>query len=817
MRRARPAQVCRDRSALVALCAAIVVSPQLYGGVFPWSAAAIAVMCLAALALALTAHDGVSPRVMDPLVGVMVIAWLWTCAQAVPLPRWLAETLGLQSVQGADRLQSVVDYPIPLTISLDPGATQAQIVVGVAILAAFVSARLVELRRPGWVARAVVVAVALIGLSGLVHEIAGARAVFGSYEPRFTNSRLLAPIMNNNHLGGFLTMGALVAIGLAVDESARRHRALWLSLAAFCGLLVPWVLSRGAIGALVFGVGVWIWALGRQSVSRNLSAVPLALAAVVGAAIFFALEPIVRRFGEQDFGKIEMSLSGLRLLDGSVWWLGVGRGAFSSAFAAMEGSRVRITHPENILVQWSTEWGIPMAVLLVAVLVTFLWRRFHSIHTTAQLGLFVGLAALALQNLVDFSLEIPAIAVVAAAGLGALAAPSNEGGPLPRDAGRSTKRSLVALAAVLSVAVVLFAPRTVGGDTRALSETLARATETGDDRVFQKTLKEALRRHPSEPVFPLLAAAHGLRTGDPSAPRWLSIAMAEAPGWASPHLLAARWLRQIGRSEQALLEIREAERRTPGVSLELLCEILRGDSAIEVLEVAAPSTSDAAFYDRATRCSGLDEGFRSAIDEQVLSMDSTHPGAAARKANRLTQRGEVDAAIALLTEALVVHPEDARLWVRLVSAHLADRSPRSALEALDRAAAQGVDPEVLLVPRARVYAALGDGEGMQAALSRLRGLARGNSKQLAASYVLEGDLEASNENIERALDAYRTADRVDPTSPALSKAAALAERAGLRTQAYQAYRELCIRHPGGFACQRRDQLSRRLGAPPASE
>jgi len=321
----------KERLALGSLWATIVISPQLFGGVFRWSAVLIAAMCVVSYGLALYAQDQVHPRTADRLLWVMTGAWLWTCAQALPLPKWLAETLHLQSVQSAARLEWVVDFAIPLTLSVDPGATQAQVVVGVAILSAFLAARLMEPRHPGTVARATALAVALLGLSGVAHEILGQTAVFGVYEPRFTNSRMLSPIMNNNHMGGFLAMGALVAIGLAADARDKPTRRFWIAIAAVCGLLVPWLLSRGAIGVLVFGVGFLFWALKRHQVvkSRRVLGPALAVTSAIGAAIFVALEPLLRRFEQQDFSKVEMALRGFRLFDGSTWWLGVGRGAFS--------------------------------------------------------------------------------------------------------------------------------------------------------------------------------------------------------------------------------------------------------------------------------------------------------------------------------------------------------------------------------------------------------------------------------------------------------------------------------------------------------
>ena len=660
-------------------------------------------------------------------------------------------------------------------------------------------------------ARATALAVALLGLTGVAHEILGQTAVFGVYEPRFTNTRLLSPIMNNNHMGGFLAMGALVAIGLGADARDKRRLWFWVAIAAVCGLLVPWLLSRGAIGVLVFGVGFLFWALKRRQggESRRASGPALAVASAIGAAIFFALEPLLRRFEQQDFSKVEMAFTGFRLFEGPTWWLGVGRGAFSSAFAAMEGSRVRITHPENLIVQWSTEWGLPMAILLMVALATVLWLRFRSIETPTGLGLFVGLFALTLQNMVDFSLETPAVAVVAAAALGALLAP-NQDGSVDVDSSH-TKWRLITLGAALLAAGVSLAPRVIGGDTQAQADQLTRAMQAGDDADFQRRLEKALKQHPAEPVFPLLAGAHAVRRNDPRAPQWLSVAMIEAPGWGSPHVLAAEWLHRRGHLDQALLEMREAESRTGGAARDLVCEILTAHQDIAHLERATPDDAPVRFYDRAASCVGLQEELREAIDARILSIESTHVSAVARQANRFKLKGDTDQASALLDAALSAHPESSRLWAALAATHIAAEQPELALADLDRAVASGIESKELLVTRAKVFAALDDRESMIATLTQLRGLAKGNAPKLALARLLEGDLEASLGSVERALEAYREADRADPSSPGLRKAAALADRTGQRSRAYQSYRELCRRDSRSTACKRRDELGRQLG------
>jgi tetratricopeptide (TPR) repeat protein len=223
------------------------------------------------------------------------------------------------------------------------------------------------------------------------------------------------------------------------------------------------------------------------------------------------------------------------------------------------------------------------------------------------------------------------------------------------------------------------------------------------------------------------------------------------------------------------------------------------------------------FYDRAASCRELEEPLREAIDARILSIEATHVSAVARQSKRLEARGRTDEASALLEAALAVHPGSGRLWALLAKTRLASERPETALDVLDRAAQHGIEGAELLVAKARVFAALEDRESMIAALTKLRGLAKGDARKLASARLLEGDLEALTDNVERALGAYRVADQADPSSPALYKAAALAARTGRRRQAYQAYRELCGRDSRSIACKLGDDIGRQLGIEPASE
>ena len=795
------------------LCALAIIAPQLFGGAFPWTVVAIAGLSLVALATALWVRRALPNPVVDGVFIVMALAWLWTCLQVLPLPFGIADTLDLGSFENARRLQGLAwAGNVPLTISYDPGSTELQILVGIAIVAAFVAARLGGPSGLKPLAVATVASAVLIGLLGLAHRLAGADAIFGIYRPRFAAPQLLTPLMNGNHLGGFSLLGALIAAGLAAERGGRPRR-VWTAASVLCAIVVAWTLSRGAIGSLLFGfVLLGAWLTGSKRSGTRTAAVPLAVfgAAIVGVLAFEGLEPILRRFEAQDFDKLAVAARGVRLLEGPAWVFGIGRGAFSSAFVAEEGSLARYTHPENLLVQWATEWGVLVALALLAVVTLALWKRLRSAKAPLVAATCIAIFALSLQNLVDFSLEMAGIVVVVAALLGAL---------LPASSTWHWQRTVQLSAAFLVVFTVVLAvlgPRVLHSDTQSFVDRLTRAMEADREDVFEATLRQGLALHPGEPSLALLAGTYAASKGYKDAPRWLSVVMQEAPGWAAPHTVAARWLFERGRLDQALLEIREAEQRQAGSAQKALCEVLARFPQMEHLERAAPDGDlRTAYLDRATTCPGLPADLRAKIDAAILRSEPGRASAVLRQARRLSSQKRSSEALALLERAREQHPDNASLWVAIILAHLRDGDADAAKAALTMAKSKGLYSRSLTEAQARIEAALDQTEQMRATLTRLRGQARGQARLVAASFIVQGELEASLGNIDEALSAYTAADVVSPDTPALQYAAQLALKSGRPTQARRIYHKLCARQPGGPACAREARLSNKpAGASP---
>lgn len=793
------------------LCGLVIIAPQLFGGAFPWSVIVIATLSLLALATAIVVRRSSPSPLFDSVLIAMSVAWLWTCVQTIPLPSEVARALGLPSVENAERLRGLAwTAEIPLTISYDPGSTQLEILIGIAILATFLAARLGGADGLKPLAAAVVVSAALIAFEGFAHRASNAGALFGMYSPRFTAPQLLTPLMNNNHVAGFMVVGALIAVGLAAQRG-RRFSRVWALAAGLCTLTAAWTLSRGAIGSWLFGFVLLAAWLIRDRESRRRRVVlsfGLVAATVAGALAFAGLEPFMRRFETQGFDKLAVAARGFRLLEGSTCWLGIGRGAFSSMFAAEEGSLARYTHPENILVQWTTEWGVLVALTLLMVLAIALWKRLRGAEEPLVAATCIAIFALALQNFVDFSLEMAGVVVVVAALLGALL-------PVPDDsASNPALRLPVAVFVVFAIALGLLGPRVHASDTQSIVDrlTLAMKSDRKDD--FETTLRRGLALHPGEPALALLAGTYAVTMKHRDALRWLSVAMEEAPGWAAPHAVAAQWLFERGQLDQALLEVREAEQRHPGSAQKELCEMLARFPRMEHLERAAPGADLRVLYlDRAAACPGLPADLVAEIDAAILQSEPTRVTAVLRRTHRLASRKQFGQANALLQRALENDRDNPALWVAIIQVHLNSQNAEAAGSALNEAQSRGLDSRSLTEAKARIEAALGQRDEMRATITRLRGQSQGDARLVAASFMLEGHLEALLGNIDEALVAYTAADSANPATPALQYAAGLALKSDRPRRARRLYRILCMREPGGRACEREAQLAKE----PASE
>ncbi|MCC6874132.1 MAG: hypothetical protein IT378_07470, partial [Sandaracinaceae bacterium] len=663
-RRARKAAA---TAAPIALALTLVVAPQLFAGEPGWAITLITLASAAACALAVwTARE---EKAAVPLGGVWLVfvaGLAWTLLQGIPLPLELTRWLQPEAAAMAERTAELLRAPAPsfLPISISPAGTRAEIVKGSALACAFGAAWiLAALGHRERVVMAVGVSCVAMAVVALGHLASGTDHVWGALQ---TPSPLPAPLSNPNQLSGFLAMGVCALASLGLGAEARGPRVAWLTGAALVTATSLLAVSRGGVASLVAGLlMLGLLTLLRRRAREGGAATPLVIlggtaAFGAGLALYTGAQALYGDFERGDYSKLTLAWQGLEL--GLTHPLvGVGRGAFSAAFVQRHGTDLRFTHPESWPAQWSAEWGLPLAIALAAVLLVALARSARQAHRWAQLGALAGVASLGLHDLVDFASERLGVGVVAAALLAAAIAPGR------RASAPSSRRSALPLGVSLSAAALLACAalgwRIEGERVPTLQRRLEAAVQSA---TFDEALvAEAVRLHPAEPTFPLLAGAAAVRRNEPRALGWLNRAMVLAPGWSAPHVEAAHFLARRGRRLQALLELREAEEIRRGTGTDLACWMLQNGARAEDLERAARADATGlAWLDAVAGCLPFDSQAAVALDAHLT--EHGVQGAALRDARRALAAGDAERALA----ALAGLPDDTTVLLARARAHL---------------------------------------------------------------------------------------------------------------------------------------------------
>lgn len=506
-----------------------VAGPALaLGGVHPPVLAAWSVV-IGALVLRLSTQSVLRcPRISWVLLGLAG----WTALAALPvsgirtwvapsLASWVAEALGPAGVAA------------PPGLSVRPADTLVEAVrlvglAGLALAAGQLTWRLSAL--------AVTVSGFLVAGIGFIHALTGATKVFGLYTPLHTSlearTALVGTFVNPNHQSGLLLLALFAAAALAVDQfqgsrTARdaskvdqRHDRGVALLGAAALLLSALLLSlsRGALLAFVITgpIGFVVALRGRPAVRSASSTTPRRAPLIIGAAVIGTVSIIVGRHGAWAelltlfddpsttwSEKLGPTLDAAGLIGRSPIF-GTGRGTFIDLFPLQApGSSRLYTHLESAPMTVLVEWGVIVGSIVIVAAIGWWVRALRSQTTPRErrprILLLLGIAALSLQSLGDFSLEFIGVGAPLAALVGAL---SRHTGPaLPK---RRTAIFASAAAIVGAVIIAVVAPQT--WIHQSATDRAAVADETARHH--------SLRWRPLSGELHVLAARHALEHGD---------------------------------------------------------------------------------------------------------------------------------------------------------------------------------------------------------------------------------------------------------------------------------------------------------------
>lgn len=769
------------------------------------------------------------PRRMSGASRWVVIAFavlmVATILQAVPLPAGAVSIVAPANADVWARSLTPLREAGPAwhPISVAPPATHVEILKGALYGCIFLAALRVTFLDGGsrFLESIVIASACLIALTTLAHTAVEAEQVFGFYRPRETHgyyAHRIGPLLNPNHVAAYCNVGALVAVGVALQDRGLAARALSAGAALLLAGTSVWAGSRGGTGSLLVGavllVTVTLFKRSRVASTRR-AELMITLGAFLAAAglIGVSASDIARAdLAGRDVAKIEIVRRAFRLVPLSPIF-GFGRGAFETMFPVVREDPAYFTfvRAENIGAQWMTEWGVPVAVAGLVLLAVALRPTVVLRSDRPAVGCWTAVVASVLHELVDFHLEVPAVVVLVAACVAVVV------GSRAERAARRGERSPARLqhkTAFVAAAVTVFASVVVAfnvdhslSDDRDRIAKLAVDQGTGRD-AFVKEVRSMMLRYPAEPFIPLAGAVRARVEGESVVP-WVGRALERYPNFGRAHLVLARSLAARHRA-QARLEYRLAyeddvnlhaaiEREAPYLvddvhsALDIVPDGVNGLAMLEMLGATLRERLPATAV---------------AVDEELLRREPVAPGPHRRRVRAAisdlsnnhpwcSDRGRCVADALSAAEALIAREPDKceprELRARLLVA--AGEVPR-ALDTLSRDADVVADRAACLRVLAHISLENGDRRRVDDAVTRVTNAGCGSSSECLELYSWASSFEESRGNLVRAVSfAKRAADLSPSDDQHLVRIAELATRAGLTGEAREAYRKLAVRHP----------------------
>ena len=424
-----------------------------FGGVYPWAYWPLAI---GAAALGLWAVMRTKAW-LDPRARAVAYAWAGIAAalalQVIPLPYDLFVRLS----PAADRLLRQIELgyalqpPAAHALSVRPEATLIFLAVVVAFGLLLVGLmRAVSYVRLEWLTMQLMAFGLALALFGIIQKIVmppDSYLVYGFWRPSGIATPF-GPFINRNHFAGLMLLLVPLVAGYAAAAAATARKPYardwhtwitWLAtpdasrfvFASFAALVMAAALvftgSRSGMLSLCVVLGVFaLLAAARIRGSRaRLFGLLYLLVLAAGAVGWVGLEATTTRFAlaSTDLQDRVAAWRDTTEIIKDFPWAGTGFGAYGSAMLVYQtANRTSIfIHAHNDYLQILAEGGalvaIPVAIA-IAVIVRGIYRRMRrgedgTVAGWLRIGAIAGLAGIAVQSLLEFSLQMPGNAAVA--------------------------------------------------------------------------------------------------------------------------------------------------------------------------------------------------------------------------------------------------------------------------------------------------------------------------------------------------------------------------------------------------------------------
>ena len=413
-----------------------------FGSVYAWaywplaaSAAAIGIVSVLTASARPSLHLG-------PLTCALTMFAFGVVLQLAPLPSSWLRTLSPAVLDVVTVFNLAAGtHPGWHVLSIAPELTATALALFAAFsLLVLGSACLVTSRGPRGLAQAITVIGVLLAMVAIVQKPLVTGRVYGFWTPEEGGSPF-GPFVNKNHFAGWMTMALPVTLGLLSAGIARdmrrvtptcRGRFLWLSspeasrlvllaaAAAVMALSLALTLSRSGIGAMLFALVVaGTIAVRRQGSVARRTIVSYLVLLLIAVTAWVGLDTIGGLFENMDWGGFNSrrgSWADAAAIAAMYPLAGTGLNTYGVAtlFYQRHDLARYYSQAHNDYLQLAAEGGVLLAipaVLCVATMGVAIWNRFKEETSSSgywiRVGAVTGLTAIALQETVEFSLQMP--------------------------------------------------------------------------------------------------------------------------------------------------------------------------------------------------------------------------------------------------------------------------------------------------------------------------------------------------------------------------------------------------------------------------
>ena len=405
------------------LVAVVALSALLFGAVYPWAIAIVALVTMSAFTYFLWRGNGYEIDFNNDK-GILVALLLliaYPLFQMIPLPLSLLDAIH-------PHLKEIVTIspnapPMFHSISIYPFATEMEASRLALYLAVFFMAAFGTRDEEGSyrIIKALVIFGFILGVFGIIQYATWNGKIYWFKAPLSPHALSFGPFVNRNHFAGFIGMIIPLSLGLTLMSRRVEKKVMYAFLGIAMAIALFFTLSRGGIISFFAGLFVFSAFIFTRDMSR-MKLLPIFLFVFVLAVylLFFGISPIIEKFIHSEtstqsrFIAWQGTLSAFR--DYPVF--GTGFGTFQHIFKAYQPESLRLywTHAHNDYLELLLELGI-VGMVIVGLFFIVIFRTIMKIQWRGRevyLGaaLFASMTTIAIHSLVDFNLHIPSNAML---------------------------------------------------------------------------------------------------------------------------------------------------------------------------------------------------------------------------------------------------------------------------------------------------------------------------------------------------------------------------------------------------------------------